>query len=197
MTPTANAFLQASDSLPTLTAKPRPPRRVLKRLVPVVLATASVLVLPAAPTLASAQVPFEAKLTQTATAAPCPQGAPASALCFAQTGTGTATHLGQMTKESFVVLTPVSATCVTFTENTVLRAANGDTLTAQQSGTSCFRTPTTVDAAGPYTITGGTGRFSGATGSGTATATLNVVAPGVLAGPAAYTGVLSSPGSLR
>jgi hypothetical protein len=102
-----------------------------------------------------------------------------------------------MTKQSLVVLTFVSPTCVTFVEYTMFRAANGDTITAVQNGSACFTTPTTVSATATYTVTGGTGRFSGATGSGTSTANLTAVAPGVMVGPATYAGVLSSPGSLR
>ena len=197
MSSVTDTHASAAQRLPTRTAKANPARGMIKRVLPGVLAIAWVLALPAAQALASTEVPFQAQLTQTATFAACPTGTPTSAVCVAQTGTGTATLLGRMTKESLVVLTFVSPTCVTFIEYTTFRAANGDTITAVQRGTACFTTPTTVSASAAYTVTGGTGRFSGATGSGTSTANLTTVAPGVMVGPATYAGVLSSPGSLR
>lgn len=70
---------------------------------------------------------------------------------------GTATHLGQFTRQEVLLLDPstnVLAGLVKFT------AANGDTLVGQVSGR--FVSPTTVT--GRYTLTRGTGRFAGATG---------------------------------
>ena len=71
--------------------------------------------------------------------------------------TGTATYLGDFTRTEYVFFGPdgeISGTVV-FT------AANGDQLEADFSGG--FTSPTTAE--GTYTFTGGTGRFSDATGT--------------------------------
>ncbi len=76
-------------------------------------------------------------------------------------GTGTATHLGRYTVASEFTLTPATSTAVgriTFT------AANGDVLTATFTGRS-VTTVGVVAIVETATITGGTGRFAGATGS--------------------------------
>ena len=74
------------------------------------------------------------------------------------TGTGNASHLG---KTSYVS----SSGLFTFTET--LTAANGDTLTLVDNITIVSST----QATGVWTVTGGTGRFAGATGSGTSLTT--------------------------
>src|SRR5437870_4744658 len=80
-----------------------------QRDLALVLGIAFVITVPAGRTLASSEVPFHAELIQTVTAAPATapscQGAPASAVCFTQTGTGTATLLGRMRKDSVTFLT--------------------------------------------------------------------------------------------
>ena len=170
---------------------------MIKLLLPVLLGLASVLVVPAVRTQASSDVPFHAQIVQYATFAPCPAGVSGADACVSQTAVGTATHLGQTTKRSLVALTFISPSCATFIEYTTFTAANGDTLTAVQSGTACFTSPTTVSATATYTITGGTGRFVGATGNGTASTTVSATSSGALVGPATYDGVLSSQSNPR
>lgn len=170
---------------------------LFKLLLPLVLGLASVIALPASRTLAGTEVPFHAQIMQSATFAPCPAGISGADACVTQTAVGNATHLGRTTKNSLIALTFVSPNCATFVEYTTFTAANGDTLTAVQTGTACFSSPTTVSATATYTVTGGTGRFSGATGSGTASTTESATSSGVFVGPATYDGVLSSPGSLH
>jgi hypothetical protein len=88
-------------------------------------------------------------------------------------GTGTATHLGKYTLEGdFTVNTSTLAGAGTLT----FTAANGDVLTAtvvaQATPTPGFTGATVVETA---TITGGTGRFAGATGSFTITRALSFI----------------------
>ena len=87
---------------------------------------------------------------------------PSSAFAYSE-GTGTATHLGRFTASSD--LTVDFATLAGISRWT-LTAANGDVLTATTTGQATPNsdgvTPTVVESA---TITGGTGRFAGATGS--------------------------------
>lgn len=75
-----------------------------------------------------------------------------------------ATHLGRSTATSSVTLiwTPAG---VWFEGPTVLTAANGDQLHFNGSGWQ----DENLQAEGTWLVTGGTGRFAGATGSGTVT----------------------------
>jgi hypothetical protein len=55
-----------------------------------------------------------------------------------------------------------------------LTAANGDQIFVAASGTSCFDLSTgLVDLSGTQTITGGSGRFEGASGTLTVAGTVN------------------------
>ena len=90
-------------------------------------------------------------------------------------GTGTATHLGKYTQHATFrvnVLTFFGTGTATFT------AANGDTLSTSVvgQGTPIGPTlpPTGLSLVEVYTITGGTGRFAGATGSFTMNITLEL-----------------------
>ena len=77
--------------------------------------------------------------------------------------TGNATQLGQ-----FAVSVPhlVNTSTRTAAGTYVFTAANGDTLTAQFTGqASPTATPGVISIVETATITGGTGRFAGATGS--------------------------------
>ena len=78
-------------------------------------------------------------------------------------GTGHASHLGRFTF-SFPHL--VNTSTRTATGTYTLTAANGDTLTADVTGTAVpTATPGVLYIVETATITGGTGRFAGATGS--------------------------------
>jgi hypothetical protein len=79
------------------------------------------------------------------------------------TGVGNATHLGLFTYdlEAAVSLPSLSATA-----SAALIAANGDIIFGEGSGQGTpTRTPNIVSIVETYTITGGTGRFAGATGN--------------------------------
>jgi len=56
---------------------------------------------------------------------------------------------------------------------TTLFAANGDQITLDAIGYNCPTGPTTLTAVDTYVVTGGTGMFSGASGGGTITATID------------------------
>src|SRR5437762_1748908 len=77
-------------------------------------------------------------------------------------GTGNATYLGKYTEHVVMQInipTLSSMGAATFT------AANGDTLSASVVGQATRMGPTALSIVEDYTITGGTGRFAGATGS--------------------------------
>ncbi len=160
------------------------------------LVVALMAVLAAIPSQASAAspVPFQATIAETFTAAPC---APVPSLCVTIMGSGHATHLGQVHELAAVysdLASQASPGCFTETRTTILTAANGDQLTLVSTGHHCVTSPTTETAVDSYVVAGGTGRFRGATGSGTNTATIDL-ASGTAS--VTFSGVLSSPGSPR
>jgi len=82
------------------------------------------------------------------------------------TGQGVATHLGALTLVSQDCINPISQTEFSFSSNQlVLTATNGNKIFVSYSGS--FTSDGTVGVInGGYQITGGTGRFSKATGAG-------------------------------
>jgi hypothetical protein len=110
-------------------------------------------------------------------------------------GEGNATHLGHFTVTA-VVIVDVSTPCGAAEGDWTLIAANGDTLQSHMTGCG-------IDAFhgfGDFTVTGGTGRFQGATGHYTSIITFTYpVASGATINPYVDVaeGAISSPGSNR
>jgi hypothetical protein len=77
-------------------------------------------------------------------------------------GTGTATYLGRYTEHVTMV---INIPTLSSTGGATFTAANGDDLLATVAGQATRTSPTTLSIVEVYTITGGTGRFAGATGS--------------------------------
>jgi len=104
--------------------------------------------------------------------------------------TGTATHLGQYTLQIPAVVDPVARTAVGTYEFT---AANGDTVRADFTGQATpTATPGVLSIVETATITGGTGRFAGATGNFTVQRLFDSVASTTVG---SFEGTISSPGS--
>ena len=151
------------------------------------LITAAALALTlAGPVSAGDQVPFKGTLAGTATITPL--GGPMVAVEI--DAAGTATYLGKFTLEAPHTVNQATLTAVgTYT----LTAANGDTLTADLAGTARMVEPPNVIAiTETATVTGGTGRFAGATGSIQVERVFNR-ATGVTTG--SFDGWISTPGS--
>jgi len=117
------------------------------------------------------------------------------------TGSGTASHLGriEVVTRNVVDLTPVAVPgCATpgsrEVYSSVITAANGDTVTLAGTGTSCPTSATTASVTDTATVTGGTGRFAGATGTITVRATVDRAA---MSASVTYDGTLSTPGSIK
>ena len=146
-------------------------------LRPAVLASLTTLIVLAAPAAYSdPQVrPFKATLTTQETLAANPVACPLSLLQGTTSGQGNASHLGKVTLSSTDCVT-LGATQFTLTNGMfMLMAANGDTLVAEYSGAllpSAAYPRYTLS--GTYRVTGGTGRFSSATGSGSLQGTSNI-----------------------
>ncbi len=112
-------------------------------------------------------------------------------------GMGIATHLGRSTNDGHVVFTGGTASCVGGVPNDnyeTLTAANGDSLTLVSHDVACPIPNRNgwYHGTGHWEITGGTGRFSGTTGQGTAEGYAHLVPGGEFA--IQFTGTISAPG---
>lgn len=139
----------------------------------------------AGPVAAAEQVPFKGTLEATVTVTPLDPPI-ASVLVV---GAGTATQLGRFTYEQPHTVNQairVGSGIYVFT------AANGDTLAASFSGLATLVAPGVLSVAETGTITGGTGRFAGATGSFSVERTF-FIATGTTTG--SFEGWISTPGS--
>ncbi len=139
----------------------------------------------AGPMPAGEQVPFKGRLEGVATVTPL---RPPFVLVVVN-ATGNATHLGRFT---LAIPHTVNRANGTATGSYQFTAANGDTLTADFTGKARpTATPGVLAIAETATITGGTGRFDGATGNFTAQRLFNTVT-GTTVG--SFEGTISSPG---
>lgn len=140
----------------------------------------------AGPVSAGDQVPIKGSLVGSASVTPLDPPI-VSVLLVA---TGQANQLGRFTLEAPHV---VNQATLTATGTYLLTAADGDTLTASLAGTASMIEPPNIIAISEIaTITGGSGRFAGATGSFTVQRVFNR-ATGVTTG--SFEGWISTPGS--
>lgn len=139
-----------------------------------ILVLASLLALFGATTqLAAARqaTPFHAVLV-TINQQPAPCGE--THLCIALDGNGVASQIGRVheTGQVEIDLTSQSGPCTNNVRTMLLTAANGDQLSLLITGVNCDTGATsgiTGISHDTWVVTGGTGRFSGATGSGSET----------------------------
>jgi hypothetical protein len=161
----------------------------------VLLALTALVLRPSHTSAAAALVPFQASVSETFTIAKCGEWS----VCITAVGTGQATHLGEITEHSSVVadINPADQQngCAPERRTDSLTAANGDTIT--MSGPGLTRCPGSNEANDSYVVTGGTGRFQGASGSGTDNNIHTQTGPGVGVAFTTYNGNLSSVGSLN
>ena len=103
-----------------------------------------------------------------------PTGPPAFVIVRLE-ATGTASHLGRYTAvANFTVIAAARPEDATAVGTVTLTAANGDVIRATDAGVSApTGTVGVVDITETWTITGGTGRFAGATGTLTVTRRLD------------------------
>jgi hypothetical protein len=139
----------------------------------------------AGPAAAGELVPFRGRLEGDVTRTPAPP-----VVLVDIEASGNATELGQFELDIPHVVDPVNRTAI---GTYAFTAANGDTLYAKFSGQA---TPTAVPGVlyieETATITGGTGRFAGATGSFTVERLYDSIA-GTTIG--SFEGSISTPGS--
>ena len=164
------------------------------RWISLVVALFAVLVTVPQPASATSLVPFRAIMFERVISldicAPMQR-------CPISEGSGQATHLGKTSETVAVIVDlahPDAAGCFPEVRKTIFTAANGDQIMMTSTGKSCSTGPTTVTAVDSYVVTGGTGRFSGASGSGTNTALVDLTSRTAVV---TFIGTLSSPGSLK
>jgi hypothetical protein len=142
----------------------------------------------AGPVAAGEQVPFKGRLEGIVTRTPL---APPFVAVLVE-GAGNATHLGRFTFAFPHIVNTVTRTGVGAYH---FVAANGDTLSADVSGLATpTATPGVLSIVETATITGGTGRFAGATGGFTIARLFDTVT-GTTVG--SFNGTISSPGATR
>jgi hypothetical protein len=103
--------------------------------------------------------------------------------------TGHISHLGAETGHDNLTLTITGADTFAYSGGRTFVAANGDELFSHVSGSGTF-TPTAAESTDTDTITGGTGRFAGATGTYTDTLSFVVVSVTATSQTSRFTTVL-------
>ena len=150
----------------------------------VALAVVGVLAL-VGPASADDPVPFKGGFAGTDTGTPIPNTQFASVTVEAG---GNATQLGRFTYTAQITVnTATGMGSGTF----VFTAANGDTVYGTVSGQAAFTPPNVLNITETATITGGTGRFAGATGSFAVTRLKNTATGATIA---SFEGGISPPG---
>jgi hypothetical protein len=143
----------------------------------------------ALPASAGNQVPFKTDTALVSIPAPTNTGCPNNTVRMNVTGPGTASHMGIITVTEFVCINPSD---LTFVAHFTITAANGDQVFGMATGDLVPASATSFTVHGNWVINGGTGRFVGATGSGTALGSVDLVTG---ASPHHLSGTISSVGS--
>jgi hypothetical protein len=133
--------------------------------------------------------------------APCPAGSPVNLQCFARTGNAIVPGLGAVAESYDYAFENTPEGCPTPTDGDSLRlppttarlivAGKGE-VDVGTSGTGCVVRSGTFRPSEPFTVTGGSGIYAGATGGGTVTTTS--YGPPSFSGADTWTGTLLVPG---
>ena len=143
----------------------RLPRWLAVAVVAVLLALAALA--PAQKASANGPKPLHAKLLGVFAFGPCPAGAPEGAACLHDRVSGTLERVGKVSGEFDVAIDAANTgpdDVAPIAKEGSFVARNGDRLDVSAAGTFDFTTSTATYS---YTVTGGTGRFADALGSGT------------------------------
>ena len=163
----------------------------MKASISLVVAAMLLTAVLAVPAAAQKQVPFKGSLQGHETDTP-EGGPPPTTLSVDGNATGIASHVGQF---SFSYQLTVTLADGTATGSAQLIAANGDSIYTTVAGSSeMTATPGVFSITEINTITGGTGRFSGAQGSFTIERLINL-ATGFTSG--SFHGTITSPGAAK
>jgi len=171
--------------------------RSMKRSPIVVAALALTLAAAAAPATGriSATLQLNGVLDVKVHPVDCPAGTPTTSGCYLNTGVGVIEGLGPAT-ETYTVIADLSTSCahVTFFGVVIAVAGKGEIDAALTDPYSCDPPPSAT-ATTPFTITGGSGAYAGATGSGSVvTGPFNESSPGTGTDTDTWTGPLTVSG---
>jgi HYR domain len=100
----------------------------------------------------------------------CPQGTPASSNCWSIDSAGAVRGLGSVTESGVLIVDDVHTTCEKWHATPVLTVAGKGTIQLSLQGPSCISDPNGNGVSGAsmtLTLTGGTGPYANASGSGT------------------------------
>lgn len=164
-----------------------------RSILPLALGLALLPLAPHGAAAAMSETPFRAGIAEIVSTVSCPPGTDPALTCGTIEGLGIATHLGLFTERgtSAVNLTTVPSTgSAAVTSQVTFIAANGDTLTVSVPGVGTFTSPTGGTLRLTYTVVSGTGRFAGATGSGSFSGRFKVISGGFYV-TAEYAGTLT------
>jgi hypothetical protein len=152
-----------------------------------------------APTLASGTLQLNANITsgRTSDAAYCPPGTPANSGCFRYLGNGGIRGLGRVTTTYVKVIRGDDPSCEVLLPNTaVIEVAGKGTLELSREGRTCVRLSLPARI-GPleFTVTGGSGRYGGASGNLTFRSLVYGGTGITNASKDTWTGTLTAPGA--
>jgi hypothetical protein len=183
-------------------------RHLLEKATLGIAATATALLIVVAPsqpasatplssTQAAGMLALHAELQMRSTPTTCPPGKPSDVLCAERHGQGLVRGLGQVTESYFYFVDQEAAECggakrVLRTTARLTVAEKGDLELALDDHPSCFPGEA-LSLSRTYTVTGGAGAYSGASGSGTVAHRAAVTLSGA-AGSDTYVGALDVPG---
>ena len=134
---------------------------------------------------------------------PCPAGSPPAFQCFARTGSAVVPGLGSVQETHNYVLENGPAGCVPspgaeavrlVPSTVVLTVAGKGSIDFSTSGTGCLSRADTLIAMETFTITGGSGAYAGASGSGTVETHFNPPGTSTFRGADIWSGTLIVPG---
>jgi hypothetical protein len=134
---------------------------------------------------------------------PCPTGSPTSFQCFTRTGSAVVPGLGAMQESHKYVLENGPAGCVPspgadavrlIPSTVVFTVAGKGSVDVSTSGTGCLSRDGTLIATETFAITGGSGAYAGASGSGTIETHFNLPGTSTFRGADIWAGTLIVPG---
>jgi hypothetical protein len=127
----------------------------------------------------------------------CPPGTPAVANCLRSIGESQISGLGRATSTYSKILPGNDESCVVIQNNTaVIEVAGKGTIDLSRAGTLCSGPAPREDGPWEFTITGGSGKYAGASGSLSYRATVSAMDGACQCGTArdTWTGTLTMPG---
>ena len=123
----------------------------------------------------------------------CPSGTPSTTGCYLNVGPALASGLGQASEGYVLLVEHTDTNCADWRFHVVITVAGKGSIEADASRPGCF-SPFSQNGTSAYTITGGSGSYAGATGTGSIASAGTETGLGHGTGADAWTGTLAVPG---